>query len=473
MSAEHVDCPECDAANPDGAKFCHNCGSKLPVMCPECGTAALAGAKFCTSCGTALAKPSTVPSQKRAPRSTSDETVAERRLLTVVFCDLVGSTALSEEFDPEDYRDLITRYRGLVERSVAKFGGEIANYAGDGVVAIFGYPVAQERSHHSAALCGLEIASEARDLEFSNETAATNVRVGIHTGPVVVGTATSASMDEKVWLFGDTPNIAARIQALADVGDVLVSEVTRRLIGERLDFTSVGSPPLAGVSKPIEIFQVRPKLSGFEEAGAVSLQTSKPTIGRTAETALVRSRWDGALEGEGQVLLLSGDAGVGKSKIAFGLKEELANETSTQLVLFGSPLHRSSAFFPIKNALMTLVGILPNAEPDQSRAQLHVFLQNLGLGHDECAAHLLRLLGLEDSNTPDEPLAPEREKRALIDALLLLCTGLAEHRPLLVLLDDVHWFDASTMEFVNAWIDQVPNRRCLLLLPARSEFKSP
>ncbi|MEL7091262.1 MAG: adenylate/guanylate cyclase domain-containing protein [Pseudomonadota bacterium] len=392
-----------------------------------------------------------------------------------MFCDLVGSTALSEEFDPEDYRDLITRYRELVDQTVAKFGGEIANYAGDGVVAIFGYPIAQELSHYSAGLCGLEISSKAQDLDlgFSTQTVAMNVRVGIHTGPVVVGTATSASMDEKVWLFGDTPNIAARIQSLAEIGDVLVSEVTRRLIGERLAYASVGSPSLAGISKPIEIFKLSLKLAGFEEAGEALAHVSTPIIGRTAETALVRSRWEGALEGEGQVLLLSGDAGVGKSKIAFGLKEEIAGAESSQFVLFGSPLHSSSAFFPIKNALTTLIGVLPNDAPDKSRGKVQSFMSDLGLDDETCSVPILRLLGLEDSATPHEPMAPEREKRALIDALLLLCAGLAAHRPLLVLLDDVHWFDASTLEFVNALINQVSNRRCLILLTARSEFKSP
>ena len=231
---------------------------------------------------------------------------------------------MSERLDPEDYRELITQYRELVGRTVTKFGGEIANYAGDGVVAIFGYPTAQELSHYSAALCALEIAGAARDgnAGLTDKSVSTNVRIGIHTGPVVVGTAAGTSSSEKVWLFGDTPNVAARIQAAADVGQVVVSEVTRRLVGERLDFTSIGSPPLAGVSTPLQLYVVGPKISGFETGRKNFAHDKTPTIGRTAEIALVQSRWDGALDGEGQVLLLTGDAGVGKSKIAFGLKDK-------------------------------------------------------------------------------------------------------------------------------------------------------
>nr|WP_255733366.1 adenylate/guanylate cyclase domain-containing protein [Ruegeria sp. Ofav3-42] len=395
--------------------------------------------------------------------------------MTVLFCDLVGSTALSEKFDPEDYRELITQYRELVGRTVAKYGGEIANYAGDGVVAIFGYPTAQEGSHYSAALSALEIADTARDIEvgFSSQTVSTNVRIGLHTGPVVVGTATSASMDEKVWLFGDTPNVAARIQSVADVGAVVVSEVTRRLIGERLEFASIGSPPLAGVSTPMQLYRVRRRVSGFEPARKDFSHDLTPTIGRAAEIALVRSRWEGAQEGEGQVLLLTGDAGVGKSKIAFGLRDELTDEDSTQVIMFGSPLHQSSVFFPVKNALATLTGLSPNATPEANRAKVTGFLTDLGLDVAHCVAPILRLMGFEDGTSLVEPMAPEREKGALIEALLKLCAGLEQRRPLLLLLDDVHWFDASTLEFVNTWVEQLSNRRCLILMTARSEFQSP
>ncbi len=438
----------------------------------------MAHAKFCTDCGAAL-RDQTAPAQNApapapAPKD-APEDVAERRQLTVMFCDLVGSTALSERLDPEDYRELITQYRALVGRTVTKFGGEIANYAGDGVVAIFGYPTAQELSHYSAALCALEIASATRDgnAGLTDKSISTNVRIGIHTGPVVVGTAAGTSSSEKVWLFGDTPNVAARIQAAADVGQVVVSEVTRRLIGERLDFTSIGSPPLAGVSTPLQLYVVGPKISGFDTGRKDFAHDKTPTIGRTAEIALVQSRWDGALDGEGQVLLLTGDAGVGKSKIAFGLKDKLTSDDSTQFTLFGSPLHQSSAFFPVKNALTTLTGMLPKAPPEESRDKVTRFLTDLNLDAETCAAPILRLMGLEDSTSLVAPMGPEREKGALIEALLQLCAGLEQHQPLLLLLDDVHWFDASTLEFVNGWIEQVSNRRCLILMTARTEFQSP
>ncbi len=435
-------------------------------------------AKFCTACGASVVGSAPVKNSEQdnsPPLTPAPENVAERRQLTVMFCDLVGSTALSEKFDPEDYRELITQYRDLVGSTVAKFGGEIANYAGDGVVAVFGYPVAQEASHYSAALCALEITQMAEGIEvgFSSQPVATNVRIGMHTGPVVVGTANSSSLDEKMWLFGDTPNVAARIQSVAEVGQVVISEVTRRLIGERLDFVSLGAPQLAGISAPLELFEARQKVLGFETGRKDFSHDKTPTIGRTAEIALVRSRWEGALEGEGQVLLLTGDAGVGKSKIAFGLSDDLAEEDASQFILFGSPLHQSSAFYPIKNALTALTGMTPDETPEQNRAKIIGFLAELGLDDPDCVMPILRLVALEDTSIPAEPMAPEREKGALIEALLRLCAGLEQSSPLMLLLDDVHWFDASTLEFVDGWVEQLSSRRCLVLMTARSEFQSP
>jgi class 3 adenylate cyclase/tetratricopeptide (TPR) repeat protein len=401
--------------------------------------------------------------------------VAERRLLTVLFSDLVGSTALSAKMDPEDYRDLITRYRALVETVVEKFGGKVANFAGDGGVAVFGYPVSKDGSHYAAAVCALEINERAGQIASAlNDTSLkTDVRIGLHTGPVVVGAANSVSLDEKMWLFGDTPNVAARVQSFASVNQVVMTEVTRRLIGDRLEFSSLGRPSLAGVETSLELFAVSINNGVFQTPRKEFLQSDTPIIGRGAEIALVESRWQDALEGDGQVLLLTGDAGVGKTKIAFSLSEDIGGTTSRTLTFFGSPMHQSSAFFPVKNALASVMNLSPSAEASDNRALAIAFMKRLGMDVTISGAPVLRLMGFDEEAGNSSPMAPEREKAALVKALLQICSGMETEHPLLLLLDDVHWMDASTLEFIDHWIARLADRRCLILMTARGEFDSP
>ncbi|WP_422048233.1 adenylate/guanylate cyclase domain-containing protein [Shimia sp.] len=478
-------CSQCDTENPVGANFCQHCGNSLRLACSNCGHQTTPGAKFCTNCGTALeeearedllsATPAPQDAIFKVPTIPPPEDVAERRLLTVLFSDLVGSTALSAQLDPEDYRDLITRYRTLVETVVDKFGGKVANFAGDGVVAVFGYPVAKEGSHYAAAVCALEINDRAAEIAsaLNDSSVSTQVRLGLHTGPVVVGAANSASLDEKMWLFGDTPNVAARVQSAAKVGQVVVTEVTRRLIGDRLEYASLGSPELAGVEAPLELFSVSISHGVFQTPRREVLQSDTPIIGRGAEIALVKSRWDDALEGDGQVLLLTGDAGVGKTKIAFALNQDISNGTFSSLTFFGSPMHQSSAFFPVKNALASVMNLTPGAEASDNRAQAIAFMQKLGLDVTISGAPVLRLMGFDEETGSSAPMAPEREKAALVSALLQICCAMEAEHPLLLLLDDVHWMDASTLDFVDQWIARLAERRCLILMTARGEFDSP
>ncbi|MBO9474099.1 AAA family ATPase [Shimia sp. R10_1] len=476
-------CSQCGTENPVGANFCQQCGGSLKDACQNCGHVNGLDAKFCTQCGTALAGAGVeTPGGAGATQASQSGTVspaqgdvAERRLLTVLFSDLVGSTALSAQLDPEDYRDLITGYRELVEAVVYKFGGKVANFAGDGVVAIFGYPVSKEGSHYAAAICALEIAERAKEISsaLAETSVQTQVRLGLHSGPVVVGAANSASLDEKMWLFGDTPNVAARVQSVAEVGHVVVTEATRRLIGRRLEYTSLGAPPLAGVEGPLELFSVSDGRGVFQTPHKEFLQNDTPIIGRTAEIALVQSRWDDALEGDGQVLLLTGDAGVGKSKIAFALGRDVSGADFCQLTFFGSPMHQSSAFFPVKTALANAMQLSPSAKPVENKVQAIAFMQKLGVDVTITGGPVLRLMGFDEATGNTAPMAPEREKAALISALLQICGALEAGHPLLLLLDDVHWMDASTLEFVDTWIARLADRRCLVLMTARSEFESP
>ena len=403
--------------------------------------------------------------------------IAERRQLTVLFCDLARSTAISEQLDPEDYRELIARYRATVSAIVTRYGGHLANFAGDGIVALFGYRVVQEGSAYAAALAALEMADAAPGIAggAADQGITTSVRVGLHTGPVVVGESGAGAHHEKMALFGDTPNIAARIQNHADPGQVIVSTVTKRLIGPQLVFESVGRPVLAGVRESMELFLVGCPKTPFEAPRHSYSRPSTPIIGRRAEIALVETRWEAAGEGDGQVLVITGEGGIGKSRIVFSLSGDLTEEDAeaAQLTLFGSPLHKNSAFYSVKEALAALLHLGETEHAEEQRQKLDAFLTRFGLDQTHVVGPLARLLGLDDGFGEMAAASPEREKAEIIGALLQLTAAMADGQPLLMVLDDVHWIDPSTLEYVSRWIEVLPGRRCLLLITARPEFVSP
>lgn len=472
-------CAECRAENPDRAKFCMECGTRLPDGCASCGEELITGARFCISCGTQVGaaadpppRPEPSPAEPAAAEPTDD--VAERRQLTVLFSDLVGSTTISELMDPEDYRELIAQYRTVVTEIVETYGGRISNYVGDGVVALFGYPVAHEGGTYAAALAALDIVERAPSVgaKNPNPSITTRVRIGLHTGPVVVGENATGIVTEQMALYGDTPNVAARIQSFATPGQVVVSAVTRRLIGTQLDFDSVGSPDLAGVSSAIELYSVKRPTSGLDGARRDFGRDDTPLIGRSAEIALVENRWDAATEGDGQVLVITGEAGIGKSRIVFALGKEIVSDNMRQLTLYGSSLYKSSAFHPVKSVLSELIDLPSGGAPEESRTRIERFVEGLGMDIAS-AAPIARLMEITEPLDAAAPASPDREKSLIIDALLQILSKLEQERPLLLVMEDAHWIDPTTVELVSRWIDGLSGRRSLVLITARPEFVPP
>ncbi|MHA3978763.1 adenylate/guanylate cyclase domain-containing protein [Halovulum sp. GXIMD14794] len=463
-------CADCRAENPGRAKFCMECGTKLPEGCVSCGEELIAGAKFCIGCG-AQVETLSEPVQAEIPSAEPAQDVAERRQLTVLFSDLVGSTTVSELMDPEDYRELIAQYRTVVTEIVETYGGRISNFVGDGVVALFGYPVAHEGGTFAAALAALDIVERAPSVgaQHPNPSITTRVRVGLHTGPVVVSENASGTVTEQMALYGDTPNVAARIQSFAKPGQVVVSAVTRRLIGTQLEFDSAGTPDLAGVSAPIELYSVRRPASGLDGARRDFGRDGTPLIGRSAEIALVENRWDAANENDGQVLVITGEAGIGKSRIVFALGQGIVSDGMRQLTLYGSSLYKNSAFHPVKAALSELIDLPVGSAPAEQRARIETFVEGLGMD-PATAAPIARLMGITDALDAAAPASPDREKSLIIDALLQILSGLERDRPLLLVMEDAHWIDPTTLELVSRWIDGLSGRRCLVLITARPEF---
>lgn len=434
-------------------------------------------AKFCSSCGTpATATAPAPPPPAAGGAELEDSGGAERRQVTVLFSDLVGSTGISELLDPEDYRDLIAQYRIVVVEIVERYMGSVANFVGDGVVVYFGYPAAHESSAYAAALAGLEIVAAAPAVaeRFKAHALKTEVRVGLHTGAVVIGATGSGSHGEKRSLFGDTPNIAARIQSVAAAGQVVASASTRRLIGSQLVFKALGPQRLNGIREPVELYETLSPISASDLAGRHTLRPLTQMIGRKAEIALVATRWDEAVEGDGQVMVISGEAGIGKSRIAFALDQDLPPAAAGRLFLFGSVIHKNSAFYSVISAFEEMLALAEQDGNAAKRRKVEVFLEGIGLDPTLLGPPLFVLLGCGDGERAGQvPVFPERVKASIIQALLQVCAAMAQVRPLLMLVEDAHWIDPSTLEFLTRWIEALPQRRCLLLITARPEFESP
>src|SRR5215468_8171877 len=298
MGALSVECPSCHSDTPGSGKFCISCGAALPARCPSCGSANPAGAKFCFECGHKFAETSTKPpATSTSARPSRTEGTAERRQLTVMFCDLVGSTALSARLDPEDMREIIGAYHRCCAEQITKAGGFVAKYMGDGVLAYFGYPRAHEDDAERGVRAGLGLIEAVSTLHAAGHDAALQVRVGIATGLVVVGDLIGEGAAQEQGVVGETPNVAARLQALAEPGQVVISHSTRHLTGGMFEYRDLGRLTLKGYSDPVQAWQVLgPSTveSRFEaQRGAVLT----PLVGREEELELLLRRWQHAKAG--------------------------------------------------------------------------------------------------------------------------------------------------------------------------------
>jgi class 3 adenylate cyclase len=311
-----------------------------------------------------LPAPQTPNSEPRIPSSASSRPpTGERRQLTVEFIDLVGSTTLSQQLDPEDYHARVVAYQTACQHIIARYDGHVAQYLGDGILVYFGYPTAHEEDAVRAVRSGLEIVAAVRALKF---TPTLQVRIGIHTGPVVVGKIGAGEHTERLAL-GETPNLAARLQGVAEPDTVVISQTTHRLIRGLFEYQDLGPQTLKGISTPLSVYRVVREgeaQSRFEAAVRTGLT---PLVGRAEEFALLQRRWDQAKAGDGQVVLLSGEPGIGKSRLVQELKEHVSAEGATRIEFRCSPYHQNSALYPIIDHLQRL---LQFAREDASAVKL-------------------------------------------------------------------------------------------------------
>jgi class 3 adenylate cyclase/tetratricopeptide (TPR) repeat protein len=463
-------CPSCMAENAAIRRFCAQCGVALPSACPACGFENEPTARFCGGCGKPVGEVA-VPASVTVPAPHRNDG-AERRQLTVMFCDLVSSTALASRLDPEDLRDVIAAYHRTVAETIGQFDGYVAKYMGDGVLVYFGYPQAEEDSAERAIRAGLALIDSISQLDLANSKL--QLRVGIATGLVVVGDLVGIGEAQERSVVGETPNLAARLQAFAQPNAVLIAESTRRLVGALFEYRSLGVVDVKGLSGPVTVWQVlRPGVipSRFEALHAASLT---PLVGREDEIELLLRRWARARQGEGQIVLLSGEAGIGKSRITAALHERLHDEPLTRLRCFCSPHHRDSPLHPFIARLERAAQFAREDSPEVKLDKLEALLAQSEDNPTEAAALFADLLAVPDTGRyPALPADPQRRRELTFMALVRQLKGLARKKPVLMIFEDVHWIDSTSLEVLEMFVERIPCLPVLILLTFRPEIELP
>ncbi|HEX9292887.1 MAG TPA: adenylate/guanylate cyclase domain-containing protein, partial [Gemmatimonadales bacterium] len=398
---------------------------------------------------------------------------AERRHVTVMFCDLVGSTALSARLDPEDLREIIGAYQTCIAEVIGRYQGTVARYMGDGVLAYFGYPQAREFDAEQAARAGLEIIVAVTRLE-TRAREPLKVRVGVATGEVVVGDLIGEGASQEQAVVGDTPNLAARLQTLAEPGMVVICASTRRLTGGQFEYRDLGRVALKGWAEPVPAWQVL-RASGAESRFEAQHETGlKPLVGRDEEIELLLRRWRHATQGEGRVVVLTGEPGIGKSHIALALQERLQAEPHIRLRYFCSAHHTNSALFPFVGQLERAARFGRSDSPVEKLVKLQALLAQAVADADQAAALLANSLSLPSDDRYRLPeLSSQKRREKTLAALLAQLEGLAARQPVLMIFEDVHWIDPTSLELLTVTVDRVPQLRVLLLITARPEFTPP
>jgi class 3 adenylate cyclase len=401
---------------------------------------------------------------------------AERRQLTVMFCDLVDSTALAVQLDPEDLREVVRAYQETSAAMIQRFGGYIAQYLGDGLLVYFGYPQAHEDDAQRAVRAGLGLVAAIEELNtrLAQRTGVRlAVRIAIHTGLVVVGEMGGGSRQEQLAL-GETPNVAARIQGLAAPDTVAVSPATFRLVRGYFTCQDLGSHTLKGLAAPLQVYRILGESAAQTRLEVAEASGFTPLVGRESEVALLLERWAQSQEGRGQVVLLRGEAGIGKSRLVETLRERVRREGATHIAFHCSPYYQNSALYPVIDHLQRFLQWQRDDAPEARLDMLERVLRTYRLPLEDVVPLFAALLSVPLlERYPVLNLTPQLQRQKTQEALVAWLLEEAERQPVLAVWEDLHWADPSTLEWLSFVLDQTSTTRMLTLLTCRPEFRPP
>ena len=506
FSPPNTNCSDCEAELPPNARFCPQCGTAVKSLCPSCGIETERGAAFCHGCGSRLGKssesvtpsPAASPSPvEKAPASAplyedltgeladsltgrfqfSEGGHAERRQLSVIFSDLASFTQLSQELDPEDLNAVVHEYYAACRAVCERYSGEIANYLGDGVLIFFGYPAAHEDDAHRAVRTGLAIVEAVIALSQRLENAIGHplkVRVGIHTGLMITDDDRSGNWQRMA--MGDTLNIAARIQSVAEENSVVISSATQKLVQGFFSYDSIGTHSLKGVETPQELYKVLHESTARCRLEAVESSSLTPLTGRDHEIDLLLGEWKRATEGEGRMLLMRGEAGIGKSRLVQMLKEHVADLPDAWMTPCQcSPYHQNTAMYPYIDLIERVVLRFDRAESARDRLKK---LEGMLVQYGFHLPDSLTIFGAFHSLPPEagyipSTAAPAQQRRHYMDSMLRILRERSEKQPLLFVVEDLHWIDPTSLETLKEVANELKGRKIFALFTSRPEFESP
>jgi class 3 adenylate cyclase/predicted ATPase len=414
------------------------------------------------------------PSQVASPAARQSPD-AERRQLTVLFCDLVGSTALASQLDPEEYRDVVRAYQRVCSEVITRFDGHLAQLLGDGLLVYLGYPQAHEDDTQRAVRAGLGMLAAMGELNSRLQQAKgiqLAIRVGIHTGLVVIGEMGGQGRQEQLAL-GEVPNIASRVQGLAEPNTILISADTYRLIQGYFACQELGVQTLRGVAEPIAVYRVLSESGVYSRLDVAQTRGLTPLVGREQEVGLLLERWNQVKDGQGHVVLLTGDPGIGKSRLVQMLKDHVVKEPHTRWEGRSAEYSQNTALFPLTDLFQRLLRFEAHETPHAKFAKLEQALSQYRLPVEDTVPLFAPLLSLPvpENRYPLLNLSPQRQRQKTLETIVAILLELAERQPVLFILEDLHWTDPTTLELLNLVLDQTPTASMLVLLTCRPYFQ--
>ena len=467
-------CSGCGAENPDKIKFCEQCGTPFKRHCARCGAENSSAARFCGECGAPLKPVARSAATKADPVESPGVLDGERRHLTVLLSDLVNSTEISAHLDPEEWRDIAADYQRSAAEAVTRLGGHVAKYLGDGLMVYFGWPQAHEDDGERATRAGLAIVDAVAALNdrLGDKYGAPklSVRVGIDTGAVVVGHGGGKEAD----VFGDTPNIASRVQSAAAPNTVVITAAVHQLVSGLFVVEDRGAHALKGIEHPVQLYRaIQPSVVRRRTHGTAA-RPSTPFVGRDDEMRLLLSRWERACEGEGQLVIVAGEAGIGKSRLIEEFRARIKPIPHLWIECAGEQFFENTPFHAVTQMLNQGLGWRGDESKEERVIQVERSLELSGMKLGQTVPLIAEMLNLPiPEKYPPLMLASDQKRKRLLAALAGWVFGATRTQPLVIALEDLHWVDPSTLELQHTLVEQAATAPLMLLFTARPEFRAP